>query len=87
MEKYTVHYSSSKRDTTTGKNGSNSNGFGGDKKGSGNNLVDQSGKKSNSDGGTPVLRNQRVNYARDGDFYRAVLAVRRGDPMAALQGT
>ena len=32
MEKYTVHYSSSKRDPTTGKNGSNANGSGSDKK-------------------------------------------------------
>ena len=85
MEKYTVHYSSSKRDTTTGKNGSNSNGFGGDKKGSGNNLVEQSGKKSKSDSGTPYFETNALITPGDGDFYRAVLAVRRGDPMAALR--
>ena len=53
MEMYTVHYSSSNRDPTTGKNGSNANGSGGDKKGSGNTLDEMNGKKSKPDNSTP----------------------------------
>ena len=85
MEKYTVHYSSSKRDSTTGKNGSNANGSGGDKKGSGNTLDEMNGKKSKPDNSTPYSEVNALITPGDGDFYRAVLAVRRGDPMAALR--
>ena len=68
MEKYTVHYSSSKRDPKTGKNGSNANGSGGDKKGSGNTLDEMNGKKSKPDNSTPYSEVSSVDHARGRGF-------------------
>ena len=81
MEKYTVHYSHSQRETSS-KFGTNGNG--GDKKGSGNNLEDQS-KQKKQDGATPYSDVNALITPGDGDFYRAVLAFRRGDPIEALK--
>ena len=44
-----------------------------------------SGKKSKPDNSTPYSEVNALITPGDGDFYRAVLAVRRGDPMAALR--
>jgi len=85
MEKYTVHYSSSKRDSSTGKNGFNANGSGSDKKGSGHSLDEINGKKSKPDNSTLHSEVNALITPGDGDFYRAVLAFRRGDPLAALR--
>ena len=48
-----------KRDPKTGKNGSNANGSGGDKKGSGNTLDEMNGAKSKPDNSTPYSKSTR----------------------------